>query len=68
MTSYNKFDSNVYSEESFPVTENEYDEAMKEMAEDEGYYTDSRFYFDEDGKVHEVAEPPSIGRIGGFEL
>ena len=39
-----KFDLNVYSEESFPVTESEYDEVMKAMAEDEGDYTDSRFY------------------------
>ena len=63
-----KFDLNVYSEGSFPVTESEYDEVMKAMAEDEGDYTDSRFYLAKDGKVHEVAEPKSIGRIGGFEL
>ena len=68
------FDLNVYSEESFPVTENEYDEVMRLMAgEAEGFggyveWSDSRFCLGRDGQVHEVEEPESIGRIGGFEL
>ena len=36
MTSIPKFDSEIYSEESYPVTESEYDEVMRLMAE-EGY-------------------------------
>jgi uncharacterized protein YozE (UPF0346 family) len=36
MTSIPKFDSEIYSEESYPVTESEYDEVTRLMAE-EGY-------------------------------
>lgn len=63
-----EFDLNCYLEELFTVTESEYDEAMKAMAEDEGDYSDSRFYLGKDGEVREVQPPPSIGRIGGIEL
>lgn len=41
MSGYNKFDSEVYSEELFNVTESEYDEVMQMIAEEnealEGY-------------------------------
>ena len=37
MPEYTKFDSEIYSEESYPVTESEYDEVMRLMA-DEGYH------------------------------
>ena len=37
MSEYNKFESEIYSEESYPVTESEYDEVMRLMA-DEGYH------------------------------
>lgn len=35
MTSYNNFEENCYSEEIFPVTEEEYEAVMREMAEDQ---------------------------------
>jgi len=35
MTSISKFDSEIYSEELYTVTESEYDEVMSLMAEDE---------------------------------
>jgi hypothetical protein len=35
MTSINNFDVNVYSEETYQVTESEYDEVMSLMADDE---------------------------------
>ncbi|MFP5264821.1 MAG: hypothetical protein ACLGJB_23275 [Blastocatellia bacterium] len=34
MTSIPKFDSEIYSEESYPVTESEYDEVMEAIAEE----------------------------------
>jgi len=37
MSEYTKFDSEIYSEESYPVTESDYDEVMRLMAE-EGYH------------------------------
>ncbi|MFL6276200.1 MAG: hypothetical protein ACJ74G_13510 [Blastocatellia bacterium] len=37
MSGYNKFDSESYSEESYPITESEQDEVMRLMAE-EGYH------------------------------
>ena len=36
MTSIPKFDSEIYSEELYAVTESEYDEVMSLMAEDDG--------------------------------
>ena len=36
MSEYTKFDSEIYSEESYLVTESDYDEVMRLMA-DEGY-------------------------------
>jgi hypothetical protein len=41
MTSIPKFDSEIYSEESYPITELEHDEVMRLMAE-EGYHDFSR--------------------------
>lgn len=66
----NDFDLNCYSEELFTVTEQEHDQVM-EMVNDEAECLSlyaSRFYVGADGQVHEAPEPPSIGRIGGFEL
>jgi hypothetical protein len=37
MSGYTKFDAEIYSEESYPVTESEHDEVMRLMA-DEGYH------------------------------
>ena len=37
MSEYTKFDIEIYSEESYPVTESEHDEVMRLMAE-EGYH------------------------------
>ena len=37
MSEYTKFDSEIYSEESYTVTESEQDEVMRLMA-DEGYH------------------------------
>ena len=37
MSEYTKFDTEIYSEESYPVTESEHDEVMRLMAE-EGYH------------------------------
>jgi hypothetical protein len=36
ISEYTKFDSEIYSEESYPVTESEHDEVMRLMAQ-EGY-------------------------------
>ena len=36
MSGYTKFDAEIYSEETYPVTESEHDEVMRLMAE-EGY-------------------------------
>jgi hypothetical protein len=37
MSEYTKFDSEIYSEESYPITDSEHDEVMRLMA-DEGYH------------------------------
>jgi hypothetical protein len=34
MTSYNNFDSEIYSEECFPVNESEHDEVMQMLADE----------------------------------
>jgi hypothetical protein len=81
MSGYNKFDAEIYSEELQPVTEQEYEEVMAEIAaESEGFtgYGEWSAQVDEslasenfvvrDGKVYHKPEPKSQGRIGGIEL
>ena len=75
MSGYNKFDSEIYSEETQPVTEQEFDEVMQMMAADDfsGYgewssELESENFVVRDGKVYHKPEPPSRGRIGGVEL
>jgi hypothetical protein len=81
MSAYTKFDSEIYSEELQPVTEQEYDEVMAMIAaESEGVeaYGEWSAQLDEslnsenfvvrDGKVYHKPEPKSQGRIGGIEL
>jgi hypothetical protein len=84
MASLNQFESNVYSEELASVTESEYDEVMKLMAEEgaefEGYAEWSQslesavvnesenFIATADGKVHHKPEPKTNGRYQGIEI
>ena len=81
MSGYNKFDSEIYSEELQPVSEAEYDEVMAMIAaESEGFeaYGEwsaqvdaslaSENFVVRDGKVYHKPEPKSQGRIGGIEL
>jgi hypothetical protein len=81
MSGYNKFDSEIHSEELQPVSEAEYDEVMAMIAaESEGFdgYSEWSGQLDEshasenfvvrDGKVYHKPEPKSQGRIGGVEL
>ena len=75
MSAYNKFDSEIYSEELQPVTETEYDEVMQMMAADDfagyGEWSDeleSENFVVRNGKVSHKPEPPSMGRIGGIEI
>ena len=71
------FESNVYSEELFTVTESEHDEVMQMMAEEaeamQGYgewsaELESENFIVRNGKVEHKPQPPSKGRIGGIEL
>jgi hypothetical protein len=75
------FESSVYSEELFTVSESEHDEVMQMMAEDSeamsGYGEWSAAldrqpsienFVIVNGKVYHKPEPRSLGRIGGFEL
>ena len=68
------FESNVYSEELFTVTESEHDEVMQMMAEDFAGYNEwsaeleSENFIIRNGKVYHKPQPPSMGRIGGYEL
>ncbi|MFL6276702.1 MAG: hypothetical protein ACJ74G_16055 [Blastocatellia bacterium] len=71
------FESNVYSEELFAVTESEHDEVMQMIAEESeamsGYgewsaALESENFIVRNGKVYHKAQPPSQGRIGGIEL
>jgi hypothetical protein len=75
------FESSVYSEETFPVSEAEHDEVMQMMAaESEGFAgygewsaqlddsAESENFTAREGKLYHKPEPPSQGRIGGFEL
>jgi hypothetical protein len=82
MTSIQSFESNVYSEELFSVSETEYDEVMQmigeESAEFAGYseWSESLEVINEsenfiaysDGRVEHRPEPKSNGRIGGIEI
>ena len=81
MSEYTKFDVERYSEELQPVTEQEFDEVMAEIAaESEGFagYGEWSAAIDRqpsienyevvNGKVQHKSEPPSQGRIAGFEL
>lgn len=84
MTSISNFESNVYSEEIFSVSESDYDEVMMMMAEEaeefEGYSEWSlsldspvvneseNFIATADGKVHHKPEPKSNGRYQGIEI
>ena len=72
-----KFDSAVYSEELFAVTEQEHDEVMRLMAEDaegfEGYgewssELESENFVVVNGCLQHKPEPASRMRRGGFEL
>jgi hypothetical protein len=81
MSGYTKFDSEIYSEELYSVSEADYDEVMAAPAVDndwEGYgewsdslqaqMAESENLYVEDGKVFHKPEPKSLGRIGGVEL
>jgi hypothetical protein len=81
MSGYNKFDSEIYSEELQSVSEAEYDEVIAMIAaESEGLegYGEWSARLDEspasenfvvrNGKVYHKPEPKSLGRIGGIEL
>jgi hypothetical protein len=82
MTSIPNYLSEVYSEELYSITEQEYDEVMAAPAVDDDWqgYSEwskeveaslafSTLYIDpKDGKVKQIPEPPSRGRIGGIEI
>jgi hypothetical protein len=83
MTSIPNYLSEVYSEELYSITEQEYDEVMSAPAvTDDSWqgYSDwseqveresapSTLYIDpKDGKVKQIPEPPSRGRIDGIEI
>ena len=84
MTSISNFESNVYSEETYNVTESDYNEVMQMMADEqsgfEGYAEWSlsldspvvneseNFIATADGRVHHKPQPKSNGRIGGIEI
>jgi hypothetical protein len=83
MTSINKFDSSVYSEEIAPViSEREYDEVMGLIADDDfGGYAEwsaslespvvaesENFVALANGQVHHKPEPKSNGRVAGIEV
>jgi hypothetical protein len=73
----NTFDSKIHSEELFTVSEAEHDEVIQMIAEEaagfEGYgewsaALESENFTVRNGKVYHKPEPPSQGKIGGFEL
>jgi hypothetical protein len=79
MASIPKFDSEIYSEETYSMTEAEYDEVMSDCWQ--GYSEWSReleqvrvvaesenFIAYSDGTVRHKPEPKSNGRWGGIEL
>jgi hypothetical protein len=71
------FESNVYSEELFTVSEQELDEVMQMVAAESESFAgygewsaelESENFTVRNGKVYHKPEPPSLGRIGGYEL
>ena len=75
MSAYNKFDAEIYSEELQPVSEQEFDEVMRLMADDSfagyGEWSDeleSENFVVRNGKVSHKPEPKSAGRVGGIEI
>jgi hypothetical protein len=82
MTSINRFDTAVHCEEVFTIDPEEMAEVLAAPAvEDDwqGYsewsgdveasLASSTLYIDpKDGKVKQIPEPPSKGRIGGIEI
>jgi hypothetical protein len=83
MASIPNYLSEVYSEELYSITEQEYDEVMNAPAvtddswqgygdwsrEVETSLAPSTLYIDpKDGKVKQIPEPPSRGRIDGIEI
>ena len=75
------FQTTVYSEELFTVSEAEHDEVLAMIAaESEGFEGYGEWsaqleqrpsienYEVRDGRVYHKPEPRSLGRIGGFEL
>jgi hypothetical protein len=77
----NQFDLNIYSEETFAVSEQEHDEVMLLIAEESnGWQSYGEWSAEIDrqpsienfvivnGKVQHKPEPRSLGRIGGYEL
>jgi hypothetical protein len=75
----NTFESSVYSEETFPVTESEHDEVMQMMASDDGWQgygewsaaleqpAASENFVVVNGSLQHKPQPPS-NRCMGFEL
>jgi hypothetical protein len=84
MTSILNFESNVYSEELYSVSEQEYDEVMAANAANNGWQGYSEWSRDleqvrvvaesenfiaySDGTVRHKPEPKSNGRLEGIEL
>ena len=71
------FDSRIQCEEFSPVSESEFDEVQAMIAaESEGFagYGDwsaeleSENFIVRNGKLYHKPEPPSQGRMGGYEL
>ena len=69
------FESNVYSEELFTVSETEHDEVMQMIATEDwqGYgewsaELESENFVIVSGQLQHKPQPPSQGRIGGYEL
>jgi hypothetical protein len=82
MNSISQFESNVYSEETFTVSESEYDEVMQLIGEESASFAgysewseslevineSENFIAYSDGSVAHRPEPKSNGRIGGIEI
>ena len=82
MTSIPNYLSEVYSEDLYSISESDYDEVMAAPAVDDNWqgYADwsehvereaapSTLYIDpKDGKVKQIPDPKSLGRINGIEL
>ena len=75
MTTLSPFDSRIQCEEASLVTEQEFDEVQAMMAAEDwqGYgqwsaELESENFIVRNGKVEHQPQPPSQGRIGGYEL